>query len=112
MSKSFGNDIFFSLFTLVFYIKDNEVHFFKAIQDEKCIGCISVHQTTPKLWRVRGICVAEDYQKQGYAWMWRLAEAGLITLGASEAGPQMVLTLTRPDGTPPRRLTLPDFAWS
>jgi len=39
-----------------------------------------------------------------------LEAAGLLTLGRAEA-PRMVVTLSRGDGGPPRRLSLPDFRW-
>ena len=39
-----------------------------------------------------------------------LEAAGLLTLGHAGA-PRMVLTLSRRDGGPPRRLSLPDFRW-
>lgn len=40
-----------------------------------------------------------------------LAAAGLFTLGRSEDGPRMVLTLTAVDGGLSRRLSLPDFSF-
>ncbi|MFL5355984.1 VOC family protein [Archangium sp.] len=42
----------------------------------------------------------------------RLAEAGLLTLGTSDTGQsRMVLSLSRVDGGPPRRLALPELRW-
>jgi hypothetical protein len=39
----------------------------------------------------------------------QLEQAGLLTLGIGEDGPRLVLTLSRVDGSPPMRLSLPDF---
>lgn len=42
----------------------------------------------------------------------QLEQAGLLSLGTGADGPRMVLTLSRVEGGPPKRLSLPDFGWS
>ncbi|MGK4001439.1 VOC family protein [Sorangium sp. So ce1036] len=41
-----------------------------------------------------------------------LQEAGVLSLGEGGAGPRMVVTFSRVDGGPARRLSLPDFTWA
>lgn len=41
----------------------------------------------------------------------RLEEMGLLSLGGGSPAPRLVLILSRTGGGPPRRLSLPDFAW-
>jgi hypothetical protein len=41
----------------------------------------------------------------------RLQESGILTVAVADDASRMVLTLSRFDGRPPRRLSLPDFAW-
>lgn len=41
---------------------------------------------------------------------WQLQQNDLLTLKTASS-PRLILTLSRPDGTPSRRLCLPDFLW-
>jgi len=41
----------------------------------------------------------------------QLEQSGLLTLGTEGNGPRLILTLSRVDGGPPKRLSLPDFRW-